>query len=213
MDSSSFTLTATGAELTTPLGVIDVRAQDGRTFYVRAGQADDTELGEAPRRPLRIGRHVELRARMHFQTNGGARWRADHPFVYRVDQPGKLPTQRMVDKLQAELGAAVQAFAETPEGAELLDRRETSNAIGEAASRTAIALRLRECADQLDREAHELVNGGRVEHLRGTINCFDVRTTQVRTAAGELMPPIKTPPTIYGSTDHPDAIANQRPER
>lgn len=200
------------AALTTELGTIDVMPQGDRVAYVRAAE-EDRELLEAAREPLRLGRGVELRVRAHFYYEPERHaWRARQPFIYRVDQPGKEPTARMERQACDVIAARLLEWSQTPEGAAMLAGSHQAEVEGEAASRLAIGLQLRRLADALDREAKALMDGGRVEHLRGHVNGFEVRTTQVRTRDGLLLPPLKKPPSVHGSTDYPDSIQHQRPE-
>jgi hypothetical protein len=52
--------------LTTDVGAVDVTVQNGRTFYVRAGLADEKLLDDAAA-PLDLGRGVTVTFRAHFK--------------------------------------------------------------------------------------------------------------------------------------------------
>lgn len=199
--------------LETTAGPVHAVAQGDRTLYVRAGEQSDRDMLDAAREPLRFKRGIELRVRAHFFLDESTgEWRSRQPFIYRVDDPGKEPTARQSRELLDVVGAALKTWAETATGRVTLAHARRVKAEADAASRVATALELRRCADALDREAAALRAGGRVSYRRSNMNGLDVRTAQIITVDGELMPALKNPPTVYGATDWPDSLKDNREE-
>lgn len=198
--------TDTHAELHTQLGAVTINPVGDRAVYVRAGQ------GEGDHAPLELGRGATVRIRAHYQLRAGA-WIAPQPFLNRADRPDLPPSRTQTKTVLDAIGRAITEWAASPEGARALTMSQAARMMDEADSRAAIAAKLQRIAQQLDREAHELRAGGRVEHLRGDLSSgMTVRTTQVRTAAGALLPPLEKPPTVYGATRYPGSIRNQQPD-
>lgn len=190
--------------LHTAIGPVCTQLQDGRTMYVRAG-VDDYDLPEFARAALQLGRGIEVSARMHFKLRSGE-WKCPQPFVHRVDQGrGKDPSRTMIMKVLRVIGEALAEALDSPDGRTALALAAYDASSRTAAARTALALALRQTADQLDAEAHELINGGRMTRRVVWFNDrgAPVHVTQVERADGTLMDPVLEPPTVYGAREWP----------
>jgi hypothetical protein len=188
----------------TDVGAIDVCVQDGRTFYVRAG-LDERGVLPDTREPLDAGRGVKVDLRAHFKLIGN-KTVCPQPFIHRVDQGrDKDPTRAMTNRVVNAISGALEAYAASPEGqAEL---REAQNDVNEkiADERTALSVELHRIADHLVTEALALRTGGRWTYReRRHSSGFSEKVQRVELPDGTLLPICRTPPTIYGSTDHPD---------
>lgn len=189
--------------LTTDAGAVDAWVQNGDTVYVRGGLNETGTFPQAAE-PLDLGRGVLVTVRAHFKRVNGS-WTCKQPFVYRVDQGRhKDVTGAQVRRAVNAITPALAELAGSPDGRALLQMAALEAAQAVAAERTALALQLRQIADHLDTEAHELLSGGRWTYRTGHISSgSNVRFGQVLTRDGALLAPVKLPPRVSGALDCP----------
>lgn len=184
--------------LDTDAGPIDAWAQNERTFLVRVGEYQSTTVTE----PLDLGHGIKITVHAHFKRHDDGSWRSWSPSYHRADHGrSKDVTSGQARRADRAIADALHTYTLHAYGAELLQRAGRTASMAEATARTDQANELRKLADHLDREAYELIHGGRVAYYRAQIagSGADAKLTCVVTAAGERMDAPREAPTIYGA--------------
>ncbi len=198
----------TTTTIPTKFGPVLVTIQDHDTAYVRVATGDNrSALPSDELEPLKLPRGAEIAGRAHFTLKDGV-WTTRQPFWKRAGQswPRDEPTPTMV-KLTSE--AVAEALAEHVDTS-ALDNAGRAKANADAIERRATAAKLRETAAALEAEADALEAGGTVVYMENRYRGGSSdRTKHIRTAAGELMPAVPAPPTVYGAKEYPNHIPTE----
>jgi N-acetylmuramic acid 6-phosphate (MurNAc-6-P) etherase len=190
--------------LTTDVGIVDVTVQNGRTFYVRAGLADE-KLLDGTTAPLDLGRGVAVTFRAHFKLQPDGAVKCDQPFLHRVDQGrDKDPTRKMIDRAISAIGEKLTEHAKTPEGRAALAAAQRDVNERNADQRDKLAAELQRVAAHLELEAVALRAGGRLTYReRRLTSGYSEQIQRVERHDGTLMDVCPEPPTVYGSSRYP----------
>jgi hypothetical protein len=182
-------------QLDTAIGRIDAWAQDGRTFLVRVGDGNELD-------PLDLGRGITITVHAHFKHKPGKGWCVWSPTYQRTDQRRDRDlTTAQARRASETIAEALGEFAGSPAGLAMLAVAQLESSSSAAAERTALALKLREVADHLDREAVALTRGGRVSYRNHELaNGMTAKVQQIELSDGSLMSPCPEPPTVYGAS-------------